>query len=34
MHSDRAALYVGILSIILIIIPMALHLFYPERVDD
>ena len=34
MHSDTAALYVGILSIILIIIPMALHLFYPERVDD
>ena len=34
MHSDRAALYVGILSIILITIPMVLHLFYPERVDD
>ena len=34
MYSDKAALYVGILSIVLIIIPMALHIFYPERVDD
>jgi hypothetical protein len=34
INSDRAALYTGVLSIILIIIPMALHLFYPERADD
>ena len=34
INSDRAELYTGVLSIILIIIPMALHLFYPERADD
>lgn len=34
INSDRAGLYTGVLSIILIIIPMALHLFYPERADD
>ena len=34
INSDTAALYTGALSIILIIIPMALHLFYPEGVDD
>ena len=34
INSDRAELYTGVLSIILIVIPMALHLFYPERADD
>ena len=32
--SDEAGLYTGALSIILVIIPMILHVFYPERVDD
>jgi hypothetical protein len=34
INSDEAGLYTGALSIILVIIPMILHAFYPERVDD
>ena len=34
INSDEAGIYTGVLSIILVIIPMILHAFYPERVDD
>ena len=34
INSDEAGIYNGVLSIILVIIPMILHAFYPERVDD
>ncbi len=34
INSDEAGIYTGVLSIILVAIPMILHAFYPERVDD
>lgn len=34
INSDESGLYTGVLSIILVIIPMALHIFYLERNDD